>query len=819
MPSLAKITPKLILLFQAGFAGVLLGQILKLAFYQQTEFRLNLLLSGGLLLLGVLLYVNKKRLQLFIFRWFHFNWISFSSCILAGAILMLLLSHIFFKFQESRWILYVVQLGSILALFMVMAESLLLRLSVLPEVYVRLLQVPNGKVFANYLLWLAFLGAFTFIYFFSFRYSDPDLLQILQHTLYLNGLLFLLLTGTQVVFQKRFATLGKEKFCGPPLLDEERAFAGLYVQKDYFFLTKSLEKNILEAKREGLPLIFSKIRQIPLIDGVGVLEHVQQMHLPDDDELGYTLYFLKKLRAGLKSDSNFDIDELNNLTEIKGYIRTVIESGNPMLVQKLLNDSRPEVKKAAVFAATNFREPSLIPSLVNLLKDPEFAFSAVDALYEFGDQSLPYLRSAKYRNKENGFFIERCLDVAGRFKSPEAGDFLLEMLNEPQKRIQSAAALALLRNEFPLTPLQKTQILNLIESTIALIAILHEVLCTINKDADLMLYEALEEEEKGKREVVLHLLATFLSRPVFTLLKSLLLQNSRQNLPALFSLIDLYLPLVLRKKCKILFSSTPTQSIAKKLQTEYLHEQVFYNYTSQHEAVRQILRLDYGQIGYWLRANAMKHLALVPAQQPSVQIISEIFNQNLLLQEVAAEVLYDLSFDYYFLYMQRLPQERAKTIRHKIETHKATAGEEIGYEGQLFYYQIVFLRSLPLFRACTTESLARNIHLFSLLSFKENKRRLKFDPYKPNGYWIVFEGEFTIYHRGEPLLEGSRGDIIDMSFLTETAEDEVSLQPKGAVKIYFIEYAAFNKIYLKSLNYKKYITEPRLNYSAKLQLA
>ena len=819
MPVFVKTIHKLVLLFQACFAGVLLGHMVTLVLYRQPDLWVSTSFFGASLCLSLLLYIKKRKVQFFLFRYLHFNWLSFFSSILYGTILFLLFVVVYFPFEESVWMIFAVQLASFIAFFIVVAESLLLQLNSFPKIYANLFYYSKTDGFVNHLLWAGGLFFTAFLTAFAYSFSEQRLVAILALSLYINGSFFLLLVGAQWMRRKAVRAAGKELHSGPAPEGEETAHTFM-VQKNYFYLEHKLKEILLESSAEERPLIYGKIRQFPLIDKIEVLEEIQAKFLPQDEELSCTLHFLHKLRNNLQdSERTLDIDGLDNVVGIKAYIRTVTGQRNPMLVLKLLNDSRPEVKKAAVLAAVNFREPSLIPALVNLLKDAEFAFNAKEVLYEFGSQCIPYLRSAKYRNKENGFLLEQCLELVASFKSNEARDFLVEMLNETQRSLQYKAALGLLKNEYPLSSLQKTQIIHLIESAIAVIAILREVSCSIEKDGHEQLHTALEEEEVAKRGLVIDLLAAFLNRPVFKLVKSQLSPGSSPDLPSLFSLIDLYFPLVLRNKCKILFGSGSGENLAKKLQAEYLHEQVYFNFADQQEAVRQVLNMDFGQIGYWLRVCALKQLAQLPAQQPSLQIISEIFNKNHLLQEVAAEVLYDLSFDYYYLYMKRLPDNGAKILRQKIETHKVTAGEAASSGSQLLYYQILFLRSLPLFKECTFESLARHISLFSPVRFEQTKRKLNFDPYKPNGYWIVFEGEFTIYHRGEPLLEGAKGDVIDMSFLIETEKDEVSLQPKAEIKIYFIEYSSFNKLYLKPLYFKKYVSQPRLNYSAKLHLA
>lgn len=827
MPATHKFILKLIPFFQACFAGVLLGQLLNLFFYQEPGHWIFYVTVGILLCQAFFLYRFKKQFQLFLFRSFSFNWLHFFSSILYATFLFLFLFPVYFQFEENPMIVMAVQLSSLVALGLVIAETIFLQFGPMQQVYTQLLQLKKTRGFISYWVYLLALALFTCL---SLLLNDPSpnsFLPIVHNTLYMGVSLFLLLLSLKIALMKKLASFNRNGGAGF-LSDQAGQSLELKIHKSYFYLEQNLTEILLQTNPEERYLIYAKIRQIPLVDKIEELTFIHNKYLPKEEELTYTLHFLRRLHQELlEKRDHFDIDTSSNLLEIKASIRTVILEGNPMLVQKLLNDSRPEVKKAAIFATVHFQEASLIPALVDLLKTQEFAFSAKEALFELGDQCLPFLRSAKYRNKNNSFFVEHCLELVESYKSDEARAFLVEMLNEPQKRFQYKAAVALLKNDYPLSSLHKVQILHFIESIIATIAIQRGILCKLaNSNEELC--AALLEEEAEKKGLLLNLLEAFLPKQLLSLVQSLLEKEGNQ-IP-LYALIDLHFPLVLRAKCKILFGSSAEENFAPGLQAEYLQEQIHFYYANQNKAIRQILKMDYGQIGYWLRVCAIKQLARTANQQPSMQLLAEVFNKNPLLQEAACDVLYDLNYDYYFLYMQRLPIERAKALKHKIETGKISDKKATSAVSQLLYDQILFMRSLPFFKDCSYEKLARTTELFSLVPLDKAKKKLNFDPYRPNGYWIVYQGAFMIYYRGEELLSAKKGDIIDMSFLTEAEKQVVSIQPKNTtdreedmlqeeILVYFVEYSSFNKLYLKTGNLKGSIFQPKLNHSEKLHLA
>ena len=820
MRGATKIFQLIIILLQGSFAGVLLGQMVHLYVSGEPAPLINnIVMPAAIAGTGIVIFFFRKMIQQYLFSVGNIVWLHFVAPILFGVIVLLHLLSVLYNFEFTPLITYTFQLSSLFALALIITEHFVLHLDGLQNVYADLFRVKRMSSLLKNSVWVLSMAILTVLSISLYRSGGASLSQIFTTTLFLCSVIFLFLLLVKLKVMDMLKRLPLRQHAGQQLA----AVVGPgsttnFKFGNYYALEKDLLKVLLEANADERPLIYGKIRQIPLIDKIQELEQIQDKYLAKDGELESTIHFLRRLHGNiLDKGIHYDLDSESSILEIRAHLRLGIAEGNPLLVQKLLNDNRPEVKKAALFATINFNEPSFIPALVNHLRDHEFAFAASEALFEYGDQCLPFLRAAKYRNKENSFFLAQCLELVERYKSDEARDFLIEMLNEPQKIFQYKAAIALLRNDFSLSPLHKTQILCFIETLIGLIATQREIRYTLEDSQD-QLVQALQEEEKEQRELVDELLGAFLPASLIEMLQNLLANEADQKRASVAAIIDLFFPLSLRGKCKILMGSSKEENIAPALQNEYMNERVCFSYRSKEEAVRQILKMDYSQIGCWLRACALKKLALLPGQQVSLLILAEMFNKNLLLQEVASEVLYDLNYDYYFLQMQRIQPERAKVLKYKIEHNKLlNENGDIG-ENQLLFEKVLVLKSFPMFRNFSFEGLAGKIDLFSLISFDQTKQKVELDPYKHSGYWLVARGKFTLYHWGEESLQGAEGDLIDMSLLIEAEPNSVSFYAEGEVKVYFIEYFTLNKLYQESGLSRYRIIQPKLEQPAKYNL-
>ena len=587
-------------------------------------------------------------------------------------------------------------------------------------------------------------------------------------------------------------------------------------QANAYTLEKELPALLLVASQQERQRMYATIRQLALIDKIDLLEAVQENHLPADQELWGTIEYLKILREKLAGKGDHaDIDAITDMRVAKAYIRKLVEEQKPMLLQKLLHDNRPEIKKAAILASVHFQETGLIPVLVNFLKEAEFAQPAREALFEIGPSCIPYLRSAQFRNKDNSFFVEQCLTLAERYTCGEARDFLLEMLNEAQARFRYQAGRALLRKGYALSSLHRTQFRQLVESLLACIAMEREIRINL-KGSNAVLEASLLEEENEKFILLLDLLQAFLPASIHQYIVSAYMQApAAADAYTRYALIDLFFPLVIRNKCKILLGSDRHKNIAPELQVEYVNEQIAFQYKKPAQAVKQLLRMDYGQIGFWLRVCALKHSGQGVEKKLSTQLLAEVFNENLLIQETALEVLYDLNYDYYFLYMQRLPQERAKYLKQKIDLYKTLGSQGVPAEDQLLFERVLFLKSVALFQNCTYESLARHITNFRLHNFQEGRWELRLDPYASAGYWIIYEGACTLYYKGEILAEVERGGVIDLSFLAETDRNTVTIQSNNLLQVYIVEYSTLNNISLSSGPLQNAVIQPYIAHAAK----
>jgi len=114
----------------------------------------------------------------------------------------------------------------------------------------------------------------------------------------------------------------------------------------------------------------------------------------------------------------------------------------------LMEDEDQEVRRAAVRAAGNLRNPKLLPSLVSLLSDVSLRQTAATALVNFREAALPELQEGLRDPAQSSSTVTRILRVVGHIGGANANDILCDQLGHPSWEIQSAAYHALIRSGF-----------------------------------------------------------------------------------------------------------------------------------------------------------------------------------------------------------------------------------------------------------------------------------------------------------------------------------------------------------------------------------
>lgn len=795
----------------AAFTGIFLAFVLVLHQELAMDGYWLFLVSTGILAVIALSLPLSGRVSLFLlsqsnFRIFHYS----SLLVFVFNLGMITISYLLFEQNETtaEVSFYFTMVSVVwLAFFWFFIERMQ------KHVVERLLQSTEISNTMLNMVWI-FSILVTIFFFLSLHYKLSSLESYLFYTIIISfsvGAIFGLLKLSLKISMSNKSALA---YTGMKMAKIKDTYHKLAYLNNPYILDLHLEQTILDSNQQERNYLYQFMGSYAMVDKLDELKNIKHTHLPDDNHLAQLILSLQDLNEKIKGiDSPYDfVENSKDITLISAVLRTQIHHGELMVIQKCLSDLRPEVRKQAILVCAYINNNSYLPTLIEQLKDPDYSRTALLALNYLGQQSLAYAKSGYFRNRENFVYVDALIKLCILLKSNESLSFLISLLNEPQRAVKIKAAEAIIDENFSIELQNEIVIKQLIDELIATYVFNQNVLSSLDpsdKRND-ELYPALKSEINNTLHIIFKLLRGITSHEIIDYYyKNLNEQDAKGQLTAL-AMLDIHFPISLRVKLKLLAKEKSAKKLSDQIQKDYLTEKIDFEFKNQEEAILQLIKRDYNKISFWLRTCAMESLANRSIGELPSEIIAELFNPKKLVQEIVAKTIYQLSPDYFLLYLRRFSKQKAEDLSYKIESNLSER-KIIRDDNFLDFDQIKFLHKSPLFDHFIIKDIADIQNFFSVKTLTTSKQYLNFNPYYPNGYWIIEHGELHISYRGDTILKARTGSIIDMSFLRHAEKNTLILTNKTDVRYLFIEYHTLNALIPEKPIHRKQITTINLD--------
>lgn len=359
---------------------------------------------------------------------------------------------------------------------------------------------------------------------------------------------------------------------------------------------------------------------------------------------------------------------------------------------ELLRDPHQHVRSEAIITARKVKRPETFQVLIDLLLHPLYGHQAAAALIEAGDAALPALETAFHRSGQSDQAMFRIVQIMGRIGGPKALDLLWQKVDYPDKRIVKQILYSLRYINYRATGRQAQQVTDLMDAEIGKtlwnLAALHEL-------PDLpeykLLLQALQEEIRTNYHQLTVLLSILYDPEAIQLVRENIQSGDPNGIAYALELMDLFVDQDLKPRLFPLLDDISIDKKLEKLQVYYPREK--YNPI---QVINYILNRDFNQNNRWTKACAVYTAAQIQSFRISRGLISQMFNQDKLLQEAAAWVIYNKNRSVYHTISQRLPARDKKFLDSSIQNNQLLDGLNDGFF--LGIEMILFMRSLPFFQ-------------------------------------------------------------------------------------------------------------------------
>ncbi len=460
-------------------------------------------------------------------------------------------------------------------------------------------------------------------------------------------------------------------------------------------LMEKLEPALFESS--VISLSESKIKRVRQF----ALDKIQALGLAPDEQT--EIKGLATQAAGSAEDSDLlsiSPDKLMKLSKsvkqtdrvlAAKFMRKLTNNKTIFILLELMRDPDPRVRSEAILTARKVKRPETWNVLIEMLSSPLYSHQAASALKETGPSVLQHLETAFHKSGQGELVMVKLIQIMGHIGGDEGLQLLWKKIDYPDKRIVKQILYALRFINYKATGREALAVKELLDTemskTLWNIAALDEI---PDEPIYSFLREALGEEIRDNYDHLTLLLSLLYDPGSVQLVKENVEAGTPDSIQYALELLDLFVDLDLKPKLIPLLDDSPTADKLEQLQIYFPRES--YNPI---QTINYILNRDFNYNNRWTKACAVHSTAYMDSFRVSRGLISQMFNQDKLLQETTAWVVYNKDKQAYYTVADRLPYRDKKFLDSAIENNQLLDGLDDGFF--LFIEMVMLIKRLPAF--------------------------------------------------------------------------------------------------------------------------
>jgi ATP:ADP antiporter, AAA family len=420
------------------------------------------------------------------------------------------------------------------------------------------------------------------------------------------------------------------------------------------------------------------------------------------------------------------------------------EEGTAFLME-LLQDLEPKVRNTAIKTSIKRATPEIINILIDNLSNPVFSNQALNALVLIGPDTLGALESAFYRSGQNTQVMLKIIQVMGRIGGQRVKELLWNKIDYPNKVVVSQVLLSLGEAGFKAGISQITRIKYAIEADIADIRWNLSAIQEVSDEAFArQIKQALRWEIKNDIEHVYMLLAMLYDTRSIQLVKENIESGTADGVTYAVELLDVFLIDQLKQRViPILDDLTEIERI-NRLEDYYPRVKL-----DSRLVLKFIINRDFTQSNRWSKACVINQIAMLRLGDFKMDLIAQLFNPDLLIREISASALYQISPNEYHVHAKRLGDGNRRHLDEVILFGRKMSRFET----------VMFFLKLPIFSNVAGITLSYLADISEEIHMKEGDR-LVLDERFNNNFFVVVSGNVQFFLKGELTSNFSSGQFI-----------------------------------------------------------
>lgn len=490
-------------------------------------------------------------------------------------------------------------------------------------------------------------------------------------------------------------------------------------------------------------------------------EKIQELGLGQESEVKG----LAQRAAGELADSDFlsigpeklmrmskSVKQTDRLLAAK-LLRKLVSPKTIFILLELMRDADPKVRSEAILTARKVKRPETWGVLIELLSSPAYSHQAAAALKEAGAPALNVLETAFHKSGQSDLVMLKIVQIIGHIGGKEGIELLWKKVDYPDKRIVKQILYSLRFINYQAKGREALAVKDLLDvemsKTLWNLTAVEEL--PADQEHFRFLREALREEIRDNYDHLTLLLSLLYDPESVQLVKENVEAGTPDSMAYAMELLDLFVDQDLKPKLIPLLDESPTTEKLEKLQIYFPRES--YNPV---QTINYILNRDFNYNNRWSKLCAVYASAYIPNFRVSRGLISQMFNQDKLLQETAAWVIYNKDKSLYPVITERLPLRDKRFLDSAIENNQMLDGLDDGFF--LGIEMVFFIKTLPVFKGISGNLISELADKVVAVEMKSRERvNLAQDGNAP--ILIVAHGEVKLRNGDQEVGLLKKGDV------------------------------------------------------------
>ena len=488
---------------------------------------------------------------------------------------------------------------------------------------------------------------------------------------------------------------------------------------------------------------------------------------------------LGRLSKSIKSDDRILAAKL---------LRRLINPQNIFILLELLRDIDPRVKMEAVITARKVKRPETWGVLVEMLNSPTYSNAATSALVEAGEAALFTLESAFHKSGQSDHARLKIVQIIGRIGGEKAVDLLWNKIEHPDRRIVHQILLSFRYFNYQASERQVSVLTNLLENEMGKVLWNLAALTEIPKQEHFKyLRDAIKEEIDTNFDAIYMYMSILYDPQSVQLVRENIESNTSEGIAFAIELCDLFVSQELKPKLFPLIDDIPINDKIIQLQGYFPREN--YNLI---QVLNYLLNKNYNQVNRWTKACTIQCLPFVEEFRVSRGLIAQLFNNDSMLQEIAAWVMYHKDKASLDRISVRLKPEERKNLYEVVEKNRLQEGLSDGYfmgvEMVMYLKKVDYFKNIKGLLLCDLVDKMINSNLNSgeklIMPQNEEDERI----------YVVAEGEAFLKNDNKEVKRLRKGEVFGRLFNNEDKIFANELEAFGKAVIFHISVYDFYNV-------------------------